>query len=142
MNVSRLADAVDVVRDTAHFHVRRLEQAGIVVCKDGEKGNQRLCFLSWDEDLWRDPRTRILFGGKAPRNVAIAVLEEPGLSTTEVAEELGFSPRSARRHLKTLEEYGLVDRTRVGRAKEAHPRPPLERWREEVGERFWVDEQE
>lgn len=136
LNINLLAEKTEISGSVVTFHLHRLADADLVSIKPGVKGNERLCFLKRDEDLWEDPQTRILFGREPARNVALYVLENPGVTPEEISEALERSTRSARHHLRTLEDRGLIDRVRIGRTHRFLPRSPLREWRNEVGDGF------
>jgi predicted transcriptional regulator len=97
------------------FHLKRLESEDVVVRKPSTNDNEVLFFTQEDEDLWRDPRTRVLFGNESTRRIAEIVANGEGLSAKDVAEELDVTPAAVRYHLSKLEDKNLVDRERDGR---------------------------
>lgn len=135
LNMSVTARQMGVPHSTVRFHVQRLERGGILVTKDGQ-GNERLCFLKRHEHLWKNPKTRVLFGGDATRNVALYIAENPGATLEEIADAMGRAPQTIRHHLDVLEDHGLVDALRIESADRFHPEPALVEWYREVGEGF------
>lgn len=136
LNLNLLAEKTGMHRALVGFHARKLERGDIVVIKDGIRGDERICFLARDEDLWENPKTRVLFGGDPTRNVALYVSENPCASTSEIGEAVDRDPRTVRHHVKKLEERDLVECPTIGRGMVVNPQPVLVEWTAEVGEGF------
>lgn len=140
LNVSQLRRRADVARNTMEFHLRRLSEADLVVTEQREGSNEVLCFLPTDACLWERQATRVLFGRRSNRQVALFVEEHPGSSTTQIAEAVGLEPVTVLHHLKTLRDHALVERVREGNEVAYFPSPTLEGWVEDVDgnyERRW-----
>lgn len=86
--------------------------------------------------LWENPKTQVLFGGDAKRNVALFVAEHPGSTLKEIADAMDCAPTTIRHHLDALEDHGLVEAIRVESADRFHPEPALVEWYREFGEGF------
>lgn len=128
MNRSQLARRLNMHENAIGFHLDRLIKAHLVVTRPGWDGREILCFTADNVSLWEQPETRILFGRGPPRKVARYLAEHPGTGTRQVAEALGLSANTVRRHLRTLEENDLVQRMRVDREVIYHAQPALVRW--------------
>lgn len=89
-----------------------------------------------DVDLWTDEFTRILFGRRQSRAVALFLAENPGKTTRQIAQALRISPVTARHHLRTLMEHGLVHRYPAGQTKIYEPDDALTTWVRDEGEAF------
>jgi predicted transcriptional regulator len=128
LNWSQLQRETGLSVGVLSFHLDRLERQGHVVRKESPSENEVLLFLDEHEDLWNDPRTRVLFGNESTRKVAQYLTEDPGSIASEIAEELDVTPEAVRYHLSKLEERDLVSRERDGRAVAYEPDDPLETW--------------
>ncbi|URD61277.1 metalloregulator ArsR/SmtB family transcription factor [Sphingomonas sp. KRR8] len=80
--------------------------------------------------------------GDPTRRGMLAQLATGECSISELAEPLAMSFAGASKHVKVLEEAGLVTRRRAGRAHvitiQAEPLAEAERWLRQW-ERFWTD---
>lgn len=132
LNVSQLRRRVGAARNTVEFHLRRLARADLVVTKRRDEGHEVLCFLATDASLWEREATRVLYGRRANRQVALFVAEHPGSSTRGIAEAVDREPVTVLHHLKTLREHGLVERLREGNEVTYFPSPTLARWIQDV----------
>lgn len=135
-NKSQLAEAVGEKRGTVAFHIDRLVEDGVLVTREAVRGRQVHCFVPEDMDLWRDERTRILFGNSALRAVAQYVLDHPAADTAQIAEAVGKAMGTIRAHLKTLRDNGLVARRRFDNQWHQRPLPPLKAWKAMAGDRL------
>lgn len=131
MNWSQLQRETGLSVGALMFHLDRLEEADVVSRKDSPRGNEVLLFTKEDEDLWRDPRVRVLFGNESTRQVAEILTENPGSIAGDIADELGVTPEAVRYHLSKLEEEELVDRERDGRKVRYDPSTELASWVDE-----------
>lgn len=136
LNKNQLRERLDVHPNLVQFHVERLEEGGLVVTKPSAQGKEVLCFREEDTHLWEDESTRILFGRRRSRQVALYVSDNPGAPTSEIAAFLDLSPVTVRHHLRTLIEHDLVERVRLGRKVEYHPQPRLQDWDQALGDRY------
>lgn len=143
LNKRQIAQRVGIERSTAHHHLERLEGYELVELLAGERDNEVLCFHPDHAHLWNDERTRLLYGQRPARQVALYVSANPGATTRELEEALDAAPRTIRDHLGELRDRGLVEAHRFRRRVEYHATPSLEAWAGEVGEcypRSWIDD--
>lgn len=117
------------------FHLDRLEEQGALVRKPSTNRNEVLFFTEDQVDLWRNPRTRLLFGNEATRRVAEVIARRPGASATDIADEIGVHPVTVRYHLNKLTESQLVDGARDGRQIHYRPSGELTTWLDRFGDR-------
>lgn len=136
MNKLQLCRALDTYPNLVDFHLEQLHDARLVVTRPGAQGNEILCFLWEDAELWENPRTRVLFGRRPIRDVGLYLAENPGTKTRQIAEDLGISPVTVRHHLRTLRDHDLVDRYRAGRRFLYAAGEDLETWASELGSVF------
>lgn len=125
-----------------YHHLDKLERHGCIVILNNPGEQEQHCFRMQDADLWLNERTRILFGRKPKRDVAIYVAEHPGQTCREIAPELGSAVSTIRHHLKALRKHDLAHRHRAGRTYVYEPSWGLERWVEKVADGFdrpWRD---
>lgn len=116
------------------FHLERLEREGAVVRRDSTNQNEVLFFTPETVELWRNPRTRLLFGNEATRRVAAEIALHPGTAAGEIAERLGVHPVTVRYHLGKLSDHGLIAGFREGRAIQYRPTDELRAWVDRFGE--------
>lgn len=143
LNKRQVGQRLGIPRSSAAHHLERLEAYDLVVLLDGDREGEVLCFHPEHVHLWKDERTRVLYGQAPVRYVAIYVHENPGTTTQDLAEALERAPRTIRDHLTVLLDRGLVERHRFHRRVEYHPTEVLEAWADDVGgcyRRPWTDE--
>lgn len=136
MNKNQVREELDVNRTVLEHHLDRLENEGIVITRSAARDREMLVFLSGDEELWRDERTRILFGREGSRNVGLYIAENPGVTTKQIAKALGLTRVTIRHHIRRLSEYGLLSRESEGRSVLYNPRERLRDWSEDLGAQF------
>lgn len=135
-NKSQIARSLDTAWSSVHRQLGRLEAADLVVLRSRQEGQEVVCFLPGDVDLWDEGPARVLFGRAEVRRVAVEVVRRPGQSTLEIAVSLSLAAPTVRHHLAVLVEHELVDRTRVGRRVFYEPTAILEAWVEEMEDRL------
>ncbi len=138
-NKLRLAKAMGTEIKHIDFHLQRLVKAGLVDVRRG-RGPETLCFMKEDVHLWDNEASRVFFGRGSSLNVAAFLSDRPGLSAPEIAEGLGISVYSARRHIRILQECELVRRSRVDQSIVYHAAPSLIDWIEQIGDRWVLEE--
>lgn len=145
LNKNQVGDTLELYPNRLKFHMDRMIQAGLIETRSSPRGQEVVCFLAEDADLWEDEATRILFGRSPLRQVAMYLAEHPGATTGEIAEALDVTPVTVRHHLDNLLEHDLVDRFQIERHYEYHAGPKLDRWVDEVGdgfERWWETDED
>lgn len=115
------------------FHLDKLEENDAVLRREATNENEVLFFTPDNEDLWRDPSTRVLFGNESTRRVARVITENPGVSVKAIADEVGVHPVTVRYHLDKLDEHKLVLSDKEGRANVYFPTDRLSEWMDQVG---------
>ncbi len=133
LNWSQLQRRVGVGVGTLMFHLRRLESEDVLVRKPSTNENEVLFFTAEDEKLWRDPRTRVLFGNESTRRIAEILAEASESSAKEIADELGVTPAAVRYHINKLEDRSLVHRERDGRKVRYRADRQLDDWMQKIG---------
>lgn len=133
LNWTQLQRKTGLSVGTLMFHLKRLEGAGAVVRKPSTSDNEVLFFTPENEDLWRDPRTRILFGNESTRRIAEIISENPGVSVGEIAEELEVTPAAVRYHISKLDDHRLLEHDKEGRRIHYAPTDTLADWVDRFG---------
>ncbi len=112
LDVDDLADATGVSWSTARHHLRHLETHNLV--RSVRSGKKRLYFAAGTDES-RHRKDVAALGGRARRRVARAVLDAPGTTNAEIANDLGIKPPSVSHHLHALMEAGFVVAEKMGR---------------------------
>lgn len=112
LDVDDLRQAAGVSWSTARHHLRHLESHGLV--RSIRSGKKRLYFAAGTDES-RHRRDMAALGGNARRRVARAVLDVPGTTNAEIAQDLGIKPPSVSHHLHALIDAGFVVAEKVGR---------------------------
>lgn len=134
MNKNQLRKELGIGMKILDHHLRELTHAELVLRRASAQGKEHLYFHPDDEELWENPRTRIMFGRCATRNVGLYISENPGATTKEIAEALGIAPVTVRHHLRTLRDHQIITSAKVGRSYEYHPLRELREWVDEHGD--------
>lgn len=141
-NKNQIARRLDLHPSLRDYHLKKLLREDLVVTRSSVRGREILCFWWEDADLWNDLRTRVLYGRRASRLVALYIADHPGATTAEIGGALDRSGATIRYHLGTLGGRSLVERERDGRRIHYRPAGHLVSWVEDVGEGFprpWRD---
>lgn len=112
--LATVAERADVTRSTARYHLRRLEEAGLV---QSVKSPDARRFFPAGYEAEEMQREALLETGRT-REVYEAIREDPGASLQEVSQRADIAASSAHRIVERLEEAGLVERGRSGRSVE------------------------
>lgn len=126
LNITQLSDRVDVYRNTVAYHLDVFEEHDLV--STFTTSNGRLVFLSHQEHLAEDPRTRILFTRPTAREIALLLVQHPGEETRSITDTLDRSRSAVLRHLRDLRAFDLVERVPDGAGFAYHPTPRLIGW--------------
>ncbi|MDF9745768.1 winged helix-turn-helix transcriptional regulator [Natrinema salsiterrestre] len=124
IHLSELADATDASLSTIRHHLRILDEENLISSKK-VRGNR--CYYRGDtiEDV--DIALRIALEKPATRRLLETLADRGAAQTTTLADELDRHPSTVTHHLSTLEESGLVVRTRDGSAIMTRLEPDIER---------------
>ena len=99
--------ALDIANGTFAYHIRVLEKEGYV--RSVWEGTHK-CFYPAGMNI--PPRENTLRAGQ--RLIIERILEEPGISQREIAEDLGVSSATVSYHIRDLQEMGVVESERKG----------------------------
>lgn len=112
--LATVAERADITRSTTRYHLRRLEDAGLV--QSVKAADARRFFpAGYDPDEME--REALLATGRT-RDVYEAIRADPGASLQEISQQADIAASSAHRIVERLEEAGLVERGRSGRSVE------------------------
>lgn len=115
---SKLKRETGVGWGTIVHHLAVMEREGLLASK--VQGRHRRFFIAADVPPAERAPLGVLANDRAQELYA-NVIDEPGLATSEIAQRLGVTPAGALKHLKALEETGLVLRKRDGRYVRYYP---------------------
>lgn len=133
LNWSQLQRRTGLSVGALMFHLKRLEEDDVILRRSGTTDNEVLFFTPENVELWRDPRTRVLFGNESTRHIAQILAENPGVTVREIADDLDLTPAAIRYHLSKLDDRELLQRHRDGRSVHYEPTDPLVDWIDRVG---------
>lgn len=109
-----LARRLDAGHGILGHHLRKLEEAGAI--QEHETGSHR-CYFSTGR-LRADEREALATVKAGGARKVMAVLEEhPGLSLTEIAEEVGLARSTVSHHVSRLTEVDVLEAEWEGRSK-------------------------
>lgn len=104
LNIQELADGLRVQRTAAKHHVDSLLKARHVVTL--RQGRHVLHFPRWMPPQERKALAVLRIG--SARAIVATAFEEPGISTTELADRLEMSPRTVRATVRLLREGDFI----------------------------------
>jgi len=113
VNVAALADRAGLTRSTARYHLRVLEQTGVLASAK-ISGKRRYFRATGDGD--GDAEWHAALRDQTTADVVEVIGREGPVSGSTLAAELDRDPSTVSHHLNRLEEAGLVERERDGRA--------------------------
>jgi DNA-binding transcriptional ArsR family regulator len=116
--VTDLAVLAGIPRNTAVYHLRRLEREGLV--SSSKNGRMRLYFAPGAEQRSHAPALAVL-RHPTTQQVATAVGATPGIDQRALCERLGLAPSLAHWHATRLVSAGVVTRERDGRHVRYYP---------------------
>lgn len=129
LNKSQIGEEARIGPSLASYHVDELMEAGQLVGRESPRGGELVCFLSEHDHLWEEDRTRILYGRRTTRRVAICLLEEVAFDTAGIAEALSKTRSTVRYHLRKLKDRDLVESRQLGRRVSYRATQQLRGWR-------------
>lgn len=132
LNISQIADELDIPASGARYHLGRLEAVDLVEIRDSPRKSEVVCFLPKDIELWEEARTRVLFGGSRVSQAAILIVEQQGITADDIGEAMDLTSGGAHSHLDKLLDHGLTKRFQLDRAYRYYPTPALATWYEDV----------
>ncbi len=112
---------------TLHHHIRVLERCRLLT--EEIEGSRRRFFVRGSVDRRERPRVAAL-ANETLRRVYGTIEKTPGIHQTALAAELGISRAALRKHLRRLEEVGLIESDRHGRTVDYHIAGADEAWAE------------
>lgn len=122
LELSRIARLAGVDEDVVRYHVRVLEEAGLVRAE--EEGARRRVYplertsAGAVSPLTRDERRIVgMLRRPATLRAVVALLEHGELSAGGLARACSISPSTASHHIKALEEAALITVRREGRER-------------------------
>lgn len=114
INEKALADRLDVHPSTVAYHARLLEKGDMIIREAQGRETLHYCNGGHTDSLERTLRRAVR--REAKRRVISTCQDHPGLSVSEVADELECHPSTVTRHADCLVEQGiLADQQENGR---------------------------
>ena len=109
---TEIARATGINRGTARYHLSRLREAGLVsaVNRDGRVGYFRRGYDATSKTICCHLRNN------TRREILALLLDDPGITQSEIADDTGISRSAAAWHLQRLDADGLIESDRDGRA--------------------------
>jgi predicted transcriptional regulator len=108
-----LVDALDYAQGTVQYHLRWLEDQGLVEASDDGKYTRYYAAGSFDE---ADRAVMNALRREYARRIVAHLVADGPLSTTELSDRLGKSPSTVSWHLSKLDDADLVTKERRGRS--------------------------
>jgi predicted transcriptional regulator len=103
------------------YHLQTLEDSGLVASLK-ETYHKRYFLPGAVPRAQRELAT--ILRARAPRHILLALLDDPGMAHTALAQKVGVRPSTLTYHMKRLEQRGLVDRAVEGNQVRYRVREP------------------
>lgn len=125
-HVRGIQEATDIPVGSLNFHLRILESAGLVRCI--KQCGSKVCFPCSSGLDHREMERLALVATSSRRDLARELVEQPGLTQTELADRIGVSWSTVSKQLAKLVDAGLVEETMESPSRQYAPAPLLDRW--------------
>lgn len=122
--VADVADRVGLARNTAVYHIRRLESEGLVTTQ--RQGRTRLCFVAGSARERTQADALATLRHETTRSMAQAIRTQPGLDQQSLCARFGVTPSLAHWHATRLVASGIVRKVREGRHVRYYPEPAFQ----------------
>jgi DNA-binding transcriptional ArsR family regulator len=123
--VTDLAEGTGVPRNTATYHLRRLEREGLVVSQ--RSGRVRVWFAPGGQARREEAPAFAALRHDTTRAIAMQVAAQPGVDQQALCARFGLAPSLAHWHADRLVQTGLVRKERDGRRVRYYPTEGLPR---------------
>lgn len=123
--VTDLAARTGVPRNTATYHLRRLEREGLVT--SSRSGRVRVWFVPGTGATRAEAPAYAALRHQTTRAIAMEVAAAPGVDQQALCQRFGLAPSLAHWHADRLVECGLVRKERDGRRVRYYPTEGLPR---------------
>lgn len=117
--VADLAKVTDVPRNTAVYHLTRLEREGLV--SSLREGRTRLYFAPGALKQRTNAEALAALRHDTSRAMAVEIGQQPGLDQHTLCEKFGLAPSLAHWHADRLVQSGIVEKRREGRHVRYYP---------------------
>lgn len=121
LTLTDLAEATQIPRNTATYHLNRLEKEGIVA--SARKGRARLYFAVGGEARRSQADAFAALRHDNGMALARAVGDAPGIDQQALCQKLGLAPSLVHWHADRLLACGVLVKEREGRHVRYHPGP-------------------
>lgn len=117
-----IADALGTGWGVTIYHLDKLEKAGLLASQ--RTGHHR-CYFVPGAIPRDDQKTVALFRADTTRRVAQLVQQKPGLTQSQLANELGLSASAMSKQVAKLENAAMLRREASGEGQRLYPAPTL-----------------
>ena len=102
---------------TLRYHLDYLEDRKLITSQ--KENNLKIYFTPGKLDLMGKKLTPLL-RQKRFRDIVMAILESPGLISSQIADRLSIHPSTASKYINILERQNILSHEKVGREKKYH----------------------
>lgn len=121
MTLSDVAEATGIPRNTATYHLNRLEKEGLLA--SARQGRNRHYFLVGGDVRKTQADAFAALRHDKGRALALAVGASPGMDQQALCAKLGLAPSLVHWHADRLLAAGVLSKSREGRHVRYHPGP-------------------
>jgi predicted transcriptional regulator len=105
MHLRGISRGLQMQLGTLRYHIDQLEKRGMIVGKDD--GNLRTFFIT-NKLSPKDQQMASLLQQKRFRDIIIVIIKSPGLTQTDMIEQLGLRPPTISKYAMVLERRGVI----------------------------------
>ena len=113
-HLRKIARDLDISLSTLRYHLEYLEKKGEIICQ--KQNNLKVYFLS-DKLKPHEKMLIPILQQKHYRDIILALIEAPGLTSTQIADKLSIGNSSASKYINLLEDQEILFHQRSGREK-------------------------
>jgi len=116
-HLRQISRDLDIYLSTLRYHLDYLEENGLIV---GQKENNLKIYFASGKLNPEEKNFTPLLQQKRFRDVILVVIDSPGSTSLQIANELSMNPKTASKYINILEQRGMLSHEKVGREKRYH----------------------
>ena len=116
-NQRKISRDLDMYYSTLRYHLDYLEDKGLIVSQ--MENNLKIYFASGMLSV-KEKKLTTLLQQKRFRDILIVVIDDTGLTSSQLADRLSVKPTTISKYMNILEDKGVLYHEKVGKEKRYH----------------------